>query len=74
LCGQSGVKWIDPVCAGEPQPGEEQPCLLCEGTTWVSAAEYILYKTDGLDAVLEARARVRRAAAQIYQQKENCHA
>jgi hypothetical protein len=65
LCGMLGVKYLAPVCVGEPQPSEEQPCLLCEGETWVSMAEYILYKTEGLDAVLDARARVRRLAATV---------
>jgi hypothetical protein len=61
LCGQSGVKYLAAVRVGEPQPGEEQPCLLCEGTTWLSVEEYILYQTEGLDAVIAVRARMRRA-------------
>ena len=55
---------------GCPLCGQSQPCPLCEGTTWVSMIEYILYKTNGLKAVLEARARVRRAATTIEESKE----
>lgn len=62
LCGKFDYNGYTPAAAiVDNQPGDAESCPLCDGTTWVSVHDHYIWRTKGIDAVLQERAAMQSA-------------